>query len=622
MKTFKPKYNLPVLQSYKLPAPLQFWDKFPKNLQQPAVSSICADTLRSMLIETKFPNTALAHLICDELKSGAKIGCVDPFRLPSRASNAPSAYEFGPHVTDAIADWTTKKFAYGPVPLHLVPCNAKFSGIMTKPKPDGSVRIILNLSAPLGSAVNEGISSNDFPTTMSSTTEWLRVLHRAGRHATFCKIDWANAYKHVNVCIEDTNLQWFSWAGMAFKELCLIFGCASSAGLFDRLAKAVLHIVLIKSNFPKNMVIQHLDDCCAAAPQGSDALAVFDATFAEVASQLGVMLAPRLDPDKSFAPNTQGLVLGIRYNTTDWTWSLSHDKMSRLLSDLHNCLKVNSVAQHVIWSLVGKLIHIRPLIPCGKFNFHHLLTANKFSQDRNTLVTITPSCKKQLFFWLTMLRLSVNHNDIPNPDAALPPWAINVFTDAAGGSPSLNGLGVGAVTPTWWAYVPWSRAINFGRATSANRSLSRAMSALELVGPLLVLSSGFTYCKNKPIKIWVDNAASVFIWKKGYSNSCPLSTTLVVAISRVAAGLGCHVDLHKITRCSNTFATLADHLSKASFSKFWSLANHSNLNLPTDPAWVPPLLLSWINNPQEDDNLGDKILTDLSKRILVLGFNC
>ena len=622
MKTFKPKYNLPILESYKIPASEAFWDNFPKNLQQPAVSTICPDTLRSMLLDTNFPDVTLAHLICDELKNGAKIGCVGRFRLPSSASNAPSAYEFGPQVTDAIADWTTNKFAYGPVPLHLVPSDAKFSGIMTKPKPDGSVRIILNLSAPLGSAVNEGISSDDFPTTMSSTTEWLRVLHRAGRHATFCKIDWANAYKHVNVCPEDTNLQWFSWAGMAFKELCLIFGCASSAGLFDRLAKAVLHIVLTKSNFPRNMVVQHLDDCCAATPQGSDALVIFDATFAEVAAQLGVMLAPCVDPDKSFAPNTHGLVLGIRYDTCNWSWSLGQDKMSRLLSDLINCLKADSIAQHLLWSLVGKLIHIRPLIPSGKFNFHHLLSANKFSQDRNALVPITSGCKRQLFFWLSMLRLSVNHNDIPNPDAALPPWALDIFTDAAGGSPSHCGLGVGAVSSSWWAYVPWSRAINFGRATSANRSLSRAMSALELVGPLLVLSSGYAFCKNNPIKIWVDNAASVFIWKKGYSNSCPLSTTLVVAIARVAAGLGCAVDLCKISRCSNTFATLADHLSKASFSKFWSLATLSRLSLPVDPAWVPPSLLSWINNPIEDDSLGDKILTDLSKRILVLGVNC
>lgn len=78
-----------------------------------------------------------------------------------------------------------------------------------------------------------------------------------------CKIDWANAYKHVAVRAQDTDLQWFSWLGMAFKELCLIFGCTSSAGIFDRLAKVVVHIAATKAKFPTNRICQHLDDCCA-----------------------------------------------------------------------------------------------------------------------------------------------------------------------------------------------------------------------------------------------------------------------------------------------------------------------------------------------------------------------
>ena len=82
-----------------------------------------------------------------------------------------------------------KDFAYEPVPFDHLPKNAKFSGIMTRPKLNGSVKIILNLSAPVGSAVNEGIDNSQFPTSMSSTTKWLRVLHQAGRHAKMCKVD-------------------------------------------------------------------------------------------------------------------------------------------------------------------------------------------------------------------------------------------------------------------------------------------------------------------------------------------------------------------------------------------------------------------------------------------------
>ncbi len=65
--------------------------------------------------------------------------------------------------------------------------------------------------------------------------------------------------------------------------------------------------------------VQHLDDCCAAAPANSDTLHVFDNTFTAIAAEIGVKLAPRDDQEKSFGPNTKGLVLGIVYDTINWT---------------------------------------------------------------------------------------------------------------------------------------------------------------------------------------------------------------------------------------------------------------------------------------------------------------
>ena len=163
-----------------------------------------------------------------------------------------------------------------------------------------------------------------------------------------CKVDWSDAYKHIAVALADTNLQWFQWGGKAFKELCLIFGGVSSAGIFDRVAKVVLFIVVRKSGFRADMVCQHLDDCCAAAPAGSDIIEVFDKTFTSVAEELGVKLAPRDDPEKSFGPSQQGVVLGIHYDTVKWTWALPDEKMIRLLHLLKQLLMSESAEQHLI----------------------------------------------------------------------------------------------------------------------------------------------------------------------------------------------------------------------------------------------------------------------------------
>ena len=172
---------------------------------------------------------------------------------------------------------------------------------MVREKPDSSVRIILNLSAPKGQSVNDGIDAEKFPAVMSSTEAWLTVLNKAGKNCWIAKIDFADAYKHVAVHEEDTDLQWFEWGGRFFKELCLIFGSASSAGIFDDLAKVVLDLVCRCTKFPANMVCQHLDDMCAAA-RDKGALDNFDKGFTDIAKLVGVKLAPREDPEKSFGP--------------------------------------------------------------------------------------------------------------------------------------------------------------------------------------------------------------------------------------------------------------------------------------------------------------------------------
>ena len=621
LKVFKPKHNLPILASYRGSASEDFWKGFPSNYVQPAKSLVNGKVLQRMALETGRVCPALLGDVVNDLTEGASIGCRGVYRRPTKASNAPSAFRDGAKVTDAIADWVTKGFAFGPIPMSDVPRGAKFSGVMTRPKPNGSVRIILNLSAPKGSSVNDGINSDDFPTVMSSTTKWLRALHRAGRGCLMAKVDWADAYKHLAVCLEDTELQYFSWLGMAFKELSLVFGCASSAGLFDRLAKVVLAIVIHRSGIDPILVCQHLDDCCAAGPHESLILAKFDAVFMEVAEELGLRLAPRDDPEKSFAPCTHGVILGVYYDTLTWTWAIPHSKFGLLLNSLKLLLDDDFSPQEDIWSVVGKLIHVKRLVPGGQFNLYWLLCANSFSTDPKCPVPLGPDLKRQVWFWYTMLQVCSGRVSLPDPDRILPAWSLDVYTDAAGGSKDTYGLGVGVVASDFWCYVPWQWAINTGQDTGDYRRLDRIMSALELLGPLIAISSAHKYCRGLPVRCWVDNAGSVFIYKKGYSTSCAYSSAIATAIATVAAGIGCQVELCKIRRCSNDGALMADLISKGALLSFRHLANSaSGFNCPPDPLPVPKALWRWVIDPSPDFNLGHAILQELAVDGDVLGY--
>ena len=119
------------------------------------------------------------------------------------------------------------------------------------------------------------------------------------------------------------------------------------------------------------------------------------------------------------------------------------------------------------------------------------------------------------------------------------------------------------------------------------------MAASELIGPLIVLAAGHKFVRGSALRLWVDNAGSVAIWRKGYCSSCLLCNTIVKAMATVAAALGTAVDLVKIRRCSNAGAVIADQLSKGELAT----AEAHGQPLQQEPARLDGPLLVWLQNP-------------------------
>ena len=114
---------------------------------------------------------------------------------------------------------------------------------------------------------------------------------------------------------------------------------------------------------------------------------------------------------------------------------------------------------------------------------------------------------------------------------------------------------------------------------------------------------------------------SVAVWRKGYSSHCGLSNTLVKSISTVAVGLGCLVDIVKVTRCSCIGSVMADHLSKAEFRSFRAVGASAEWDLAIEPLSVPSVLLGWVDRPVVDADLGHAILRQLSTSFEILGYS-
>jgi len=473
---------------------------------------------------------------------------------------------------------------------------------MTRTKPDGSVCVILNLSAPAGAAVNDGIDNEEFPATMSSTAAWLDVLNKAGKNCWISKTDWADAYKHFPVRAQDLDLQWFQWGGRFFREQCLVFGGISSAGIFDDGSKLFVDLGCRMASFPPKMVCQHLDDICAAASAHSKALHALEKAFSELAASIGVKLAPKDNPEKAFPPAKTGIVFGIAYDTQSWTWHVPQEKLHRLLLQIQTALASAELPEKEIKSLVGKLIHIRALVPAARFNICHIM---KWLADSNAAenVPITVPCKRQLKFWFYMLITANGRLSIPDTRHLPPPWALEVFCDAAGASNQGIRHGTGGVCGPLWYYLPWSAKVNFGKAKWAEKKIGRKLTALELIGLLIFLVAAPDAFRRQPVIFWIDNAGSVAVWSKGYSAHCSLSSTILKAIGAAAAALGCDVFFRKVSCRSNTGTKLADALSKANFQEFFQTADTAQWSLTQDPLRIPSVVCAWLVDPDPHSDL-------------------
>jgi len=122
-----------------------------------------------------------------------------------------------------------------------------------------------------------------------------------------------------------------------------------------------------------------------------------------------------------------------------------------LAAQIKDILNGDKCRQREIQIVVGRIVHVRPLLADGQLHVDHLMRLQSLSADGEDWVDLTPEFKRQLHFWMLMLLTCSKRCLIPAPYSLLP-WAVDCYTDAAGGSLEGVGLGVGAVILAldWW----------------------------------------------------------------------------------------------------------------------------------------------------------------------------
>ena len=185
--------GIPILQDYSLDPGGSFWERFPRNRNMrggtPFKMDVAALRELAILAELSSPDMDLLEEVVKDIEDGADLKVKDGY-VPTQTPNARSAVVEGKWVTDEVAKGLRDKIFAGP--FDTCPRTATVNSLQTAPKPNGKVRIILNMSAPKKKGVNQSINKKDYPAEMGGMVDIVRALNFCGVGAIFFKCDWVS----------------------------------------------------------------------------------------------------------------------------------------------------------------------------------------------------------------------------------------------------------------------------------------------------------------------------------------------------------------------------------------------------------------------------------------------
>ena len=543
------------------------------------------------------------------------------FQVPSREL---------PRVADALASFTAGGHVAGPLFDQDI-SQFKINPLMAVKKPGDHVRVVGNFKYPSGKSFNEGIpeeSLADWQVTMLTAPQFAKKIIDAGRGAYMACSDLRDAYKMIPVSLKQRNLQAYRFCGALFVEMKLVFGDRMACSFFDRFHHAILQaFVYPASNFPPVAQGRTIDDIPSVVPKAAkEALVDFVQAYRSSLKKLNIRAAED-DPThtKAFDCSTTGEVLGIRFNTEEFTWSLPHDKLYRLVSQVRELTKDNKkYSLRQLERVLGKLKYLAQLCPPLKnlISDATRLSASLICQlsdssgnisDRqrdNEVFSLTSDIRQDLLMLAAVIADTFKHPlPILDPDPQPPLCAVQIYTDASGRIAEKSSPSLGIFFPPQdlkhaAAYsLPFPT--DFLLSSNEGSLVANTTSTLEALGILIPMMVDPFRCVGKSLHIHIDNIAVVFSFKKRRSKDT-LAHTIIRASFLLAGALACNLSVSWVRRRSERNSRIADDLTHSDFGSTHEMDRFATTRLYEA---FPPPISRWMRDPCYDRDLGHRVIS-------------
>ena len=223
-----------------------------RNYTTPLIINNWSQALRN------HPDKQFVDYIVNGLAQGFHIG-VDPIhRCTSCEDNMRSAYEHPQPVEDYLATELAAGRIAGPFDPHeLQEVIVSHFGVIPKANQAGKWRLILDLSSPKDSSVNDGIPSELCSLSYITTDDAVEKVMELGIGCLLAKVDVEHTYRNIPIHPEDWSLIAMKWKDKIYVDTVLPFGLCSAPKIFSAVADA-LEWILLKQGV--SVCLHYLDD--------------------------------------------------------------------------------------------------------------------------------------------------------------------------------------------------------------------------------------------------------------------------------------------------------------------------------------------------------------------------
>lgn len=314
-------------------------------------------------------------------------------------------------------------------------------GVIPKSSQPGKWRLILDLSSPRGSSVNDGINPQLCTLSYARVDDVAQRVRTLGRGTLLAKLDILSAYRIIPVHPDDRNLFGMRWQGVVCLDAALPFGLRSAPKIFSAVADALLW-VMFKNGVTSGL--HYLDDFLFSGAPGSDECALSLARALETCRELGIPVAWH----KLVGPSTVLTFLGIEIDTMTGQLRLPGDKLARLNEVLSVWSERRCCTKRELLSLIGTLHHAAVVVRPGRVFLRRLIDLSMIPKGLHHFVRLNSEARSDILWWKSFAERWNGVGMLESLGYLQP--STGVRSDASGR------WGCGAVYQQEWLQLRWS----------------------------------------------------------------------------------------------------------------------------------------------------------------------